>query len=325
MASHSDEPSIAVEQQQTDEAQQLNGTEETPDTLGQSANTATTDADASPTSLSSDASRPLEQNSVDISAAQADPADPAAAQSVLSSSEPATVLPTERQAVAETEVHPSHQQDDQQKYSETDDGGVEQYSPASNGPAASAQSSEPTPGEAPPTNDTETSEATASSAPAPLTELPLSAEAIANLTSMLPALTESIVKSESSAASSKPAQTYTMPQPSQNGPTALGDMPYRDEVAIELAYEQYAAEEKRLIETGTWDPNLPEGSRLFVGNLSDRATKKEVFRILCPFGDIIQILLKGTYGFVQYKQPDGPRKALDNVQGYNLKGRALSR
>ncbi|CAG8477580.1 4377_t:CDS:2 [Ambispora leptoticha] len=50
---------------------------------------------------------------------------------------------------------------------------------------------------------------------------------------------------------------------------------------------------------------LPVGSRLFLGNLSTHSTsKQELFDIFSPYGEILQISIKNSFGFVQYDNPE---------------------
>ncbi|CAJ0757885.1 13602_t:CDS:2 [Entrophospora sp. SA101] len=46
---------------------------------------------------------------------------------------------------------------------------------------------------------------------------------------------------------------------------------------------------------------LPPGSRLFLGNLSTHSTtKKELYDIFSPYGEIFEISIKNSFGFIQY-------------------------
>jgi len=46
---------------------------------------------------------------------------------------------------------------------------------------------------------------------------------------------------------------------------------------------------------------LPLGSRMFVGNISsDRTNQAEIARIFAKYGNIYEIILRGTYGFIQF-------------------------
>lgn len=89
-----------------------------------------------------------------------------------------------------------------------------------------------------------------------------------------------------------------------------------------------------------WD-RFPEGSRIFIGsrtspnhkpntdifsagNLSsDKVSKRDVFDIFHKFGKLAQISLKSAYGFVQYHTVDEGRRAIDNMEGSEVKGRRI--
>ncbi|KAJ3088102.1 hypothetical protein HK102_009590 [Quaeritorhiza haematococci] len=66
---------------------------------------------------------------------------------------------------------------------------------------------------------------------------------------------------------------------------------------------------------------LPPGSRLFLGNLaSERTDKGEVASIFAQYGNIVEILFKGSYGFIQYDNPTSCREAIRCEQGRVLGG-----
>ncbi len=45
---------------------------------------------------------------------------------------------------------------------------------------------------------------------------------------------------------------------------------------------------------------LDPRSRLFIGNLpTEKVTKQELFQIFSPYGDILEVVLKANYGFIQ--------------------------
>ncbi|OTB03159.1 hypothetical protein M426DRAFT_12748 [Hypoxylon sp. CI-4A] len=88
-------------------------------------------------------------------------------------------------------------------------------------------------------------------------------------------------------------------------------------------WENFLQEERRYVSEAKWD-RFPEGSRLFIGNLSsDRVSKKEVFNIFAPFGRLAQISLKQAYGFVQYHTRVEGQAAMDNLQGFEVQGRKI--
>ncbi|KAI1771007.1 hypothetical protein F4818DRAFT_430875 [Hypoxylon cercidicola] len=88
-------------------------------------------------------------------------------------------------------------------------------------------------------------------------------------------------------------------------------------------WETFLQEERRYVSEAKWD-RFPEGSRLFIGNLSsDRVSKREVFDIFSPYGRLAQISLKQAYGFVQYHTLAEGQAAMDNLQGIEVQGRKI--
>ncbi|ETS73753.1 hypothetical protein PFICI_14699 [Pestalotiopsis fici W106-1] len=88
-------------------------------------------------------------------------------------------------------------------------------------------------------------------------------------------------------------------------------------------YDEFLKEERKYVSEAKWD-RFPEGSRLFIGNLSsERATKKEVFDIFSPYGRLAQISLKQAYGFVQYHTVAEGQAATDALQGIEISGRKI--
>jgi RNA recognition motif-containing protein len=75
----------------------------------------------------------------------------------------------------------------------------------------------------------------------------------------------------------------------------------------------------------TLSPSLPQRTlTYFVGNLSsDKVSKRDVFDVFHRFGRLAQISLKSAYGFVQYHDVDEGRRAMDNLQGVEIKGRRI--
>lgn len=88
-------------------------------------------------------------------------------------------------------------------------------------------------------------------------------------------------------------------------------------------WEAFLQEERRYVSEAKWD-RFPEGSRLFIGNLSsDRVSKKEVFDIFSKYGRLAQISLKQAYGFVQYHTLEEGQAAMDHLQGIEVRGRKI--
>ncbi|KAL7797233.1 hypothetical protein V8C37DRAFT_408022 [Trichoderma ceciliae] len=88
-------------------------------------------------------------------------------------------------------------------------------------------------------------------------------------------------------------------------------------------WDQFMADERQYMSEAKWD-RFPEGSRIFIGNLSsDKVSKRDVFDIFHRFGRLAQISLKSAYGFVQYHTVEEGRIALENLQGMEVKGRRI--
>ncbi|KAL6870540.1 hypothetical protein J3F83DRAFT_736705 [Trichoderma novae-zelandiae] len=88
-------------------------------------------------------------------------------------------------------------------------------------------------------------------------------------------------------------------------------------------WDQFMADERLYMSEAKWD-RFPEGSRIFIGNLSsDKVSKRDVFDIFHRYGRLAQISLKSAYGFVQYHTVDEGRIALENLQGMEVKGRRI--
>ncbi|EAQ83264.1 hypothetical protein CHGG_09668 [Chaetomium globosum CBS 148.51] len=88
-------------------------------------------------------------------------------------------------------------------------------------------------------------------------------------------------------------------------------------------WEQFQADEKRYTSEARWE-RFPEGSRIFIGNLSsERVSKREVFDVFHRFGRLAQISLKSAYGFVQYHTIAEGNAAMQGAQGIELGGRKI--
>ncbi|KAK0649433.1 hypothetical protein B0T16DRAFT_389485 [Cercophora newfieldiana] len=110
------------------------------------------------------------------------------------------------------------------------------------------------------------------------------------------------------------AQTH----PSQANPHHIPQSP-----AIQQAWETFLADEKRYTSEAKWD-RFPEGSRIFIGNLSsERVSKREVFEAFQKFGRLAQISLKNAYGFVQYHNAAEGMAAMQGAQGSEMGGRKI--
>ncbi|KAM3518273.1 hypothetical protein NHJ13051_008310 [Beauveria bassiana] len=95
----------------------------------------------------------------------------------------------------------------------------------------------------------------------------------------------------------------------------------RDE--YQSLWDQFMADERQYMSEAKWD-RFPEGSRLFIGNLSsDKVSKRDVFEIFHRYGRLAQISLKSAYGFVQYHTVEEGRRAVQNLEGVEIKGRRI--
>ncbi|KAL6893150.1 hypothetical protein HDV57DRAFT_224593 [Trichoderma longibrachiatum] len=88
-------------------------------------------------------------------------------------------------------------------------------------------------------------------------------------------------------------------------------------------WDQFMADERQYMSEAKWD-RFPEGSRIFIGNLSsDKVSKRDVFDIFHKYGRLAQISLKSAYGFVQYHTVEEGHNALEHLQGMEVKGRRI--
>ncbi|KAK4100386.1 hypothetical protein N658DRAFT_101868 [Parathielavia hyrcaniae] len=113
------------------------------------------------------------------------------------------------------------------------------------------------------------------------------------------------------------SHTHHLPR---NGDAFSGSYPGS---SIKQLWEQFQADEKRYTSEAKWE-RFPEGSRIFIGNLSsERASKREVFDVFHRFGRLAQISLKSAYGFVQYHTVAEGHAAMQGAQGIELGGRRI--
>ncbi|KAK4179351.1 hypothetical protein QBC36DRAFT_232153 [Triangularia setosa] len=114
-----------------------------------------------------------------------------------------------------------------------------------------------------------------------------------------------------------PASGYGGPVQFQNQHVApLGSFP-------PSAWETFLAEERQYTSEQNWD-KFPEGSRVFVGNLSsDRVSKQQVFAVFSKYGRLAQISMKSAYGFVQYHTVSEAQAALEACQDMEIGGRRI--
>lgn len=88
-------------------------------------------------------------------------------------------------------------------------------------------------------------------------------------------------------------------------------------------WDLFMADERQYMSEAKWD-RFPEGSRIFIGNLSsDKVSKRDVFDLFHRFGRLAQISLKSAYGFVQYHTVEEGERAMQNLEGIEIKGRRI--
>ncbi|KAK1783288.1 hypothetical protein QBC45DRAFT_316871 [Copromyces sp. CBS 386.78] len=95
--------------------------------------------------------------------------------------------------------------------------------------------------------------------------------------------------------------------------------------ASDQDYEKFLADERQYTLEARWEQRFPEGSRIFIGNLScERVSKREVFDVFSKFGRLAQISLKNAYGFVQYHTIEEGLAAIRGCRDIELGGRAIN-
>ncbi|KAJ4388120.1 nuclear polyadenylated RNA-binding protein 3 [Gnomoniopsis smithogilvyi] len=93
---------------------------------------------------------------------------------------------------------------------------------------------------------------------------------------------------------------------------------------IQQTYDEFLADERKAMAEAKWE-RFPEGSRIFIGNLSqERVSKRDVFELFHQHGRLAQISLKSAYGFVQYYTTAEAQSAMNGLQGAEVKGRKIN-
>ncbi|KAG5985160.1 hypothetical protein E4U55_000796 [Claviceps digitariae] len=125
----------------------------------------------------------------------------------------------------------------------------------------------------------------------------------------------------------------SLPPPPHNGMNALSystqppaagySSDQGHDVEYQRQWDQFMADERQYMSEAKWD-RFPDGSRIFIGNLSsDKVSKRDVFDLFHRYGRLAQISLKSAYGFVQYHTVEEGRGAMENLQGIEIKGRRI--
>ena len=68
-----------------------------------------------------------------------------------------------------------------------------------------------------------------------------------------------------------------------------------------------------------------QGKKLYVGNLDYSVTKDELSELFAEFGEVVEVTIidgKG-FGFVEMTEPADAEKAIADLDGKDLKGRAM--
>ncbi|RMY65837.1 hypothetical protein D0863_08838 [Hortaea werneckii] len=95
------------------------------------------------------------------------------------------------------------------------------------------------------------------------------------------------------------------------------DRPWNAEV--QKKYDAFIEAERGYVSEGRWE-QFPTGSRLFVGNLSsEKVTKRDIFHVFHPYGELAQISIKQAYGFVQFLRAEDCSRALNGEQGVKIR------
>ncbi|KAI1112393.1 hypothetical protein F5Y14DRAFT_271721 [Nemania sp. NC0429] len=109
---------------------------------------------------------------------------------------------------------------------------------------------------------------------------------------------------------------------SANGSVQVEQTPLPDHAR--QPFETFLREERKYVADGKWD-RFPEGSRIFIGNLSsERVSKRDVFDIFSQYGRLAQVSLKQAYGFVQYHTVAEAQEAMDHLQGMDIRGKKIN-
>ena len=67
------------------------------------------------------------------------------------------------------------------------------------------------------------------------------------------------------------------------------------------------------------------GKKLYVGNLDYSVTKDDLSELFAEFGEVVEVIIidgKG-FGFVEMTEPAEAEKAIADLDGKDLKGRAM--
>ncbi|KAJ0117276.1 RNA recognition domain-containing protein [Diaporthe amygdali] len=100
--------------------------------------------------------------------------------------------------------------------------------------------------------------------------------------------------------------------------------PANNGAGLQQTYDEFLADERKHMSEAKWE-RFPDGSRIFIGNLSqERVSKRDVFELFHHYGRLAQISLKSAYGFVQYHTNTDAQAAMSALQGAEVKGRKIN-
>ncbi|RDA91300.1 hypothetical protein CP533_6331 [Ophiocordyceps camponoti-saundersi (nom. inval.)] len=134
----------------------------------------------------------------------------------------------------------------------------------------------------------------------------------------------SVLASPTAGMEANPAAAFLNVQPHAPQPAPAQSKDGESEAAdYQRQWEQFTTDERQYMSDAKWD-RFPEGSRIFIGNLSsDKVSKRDVFDVFHKYGRLAQISLKSAYGFVQYHAVEEGRQAMEHLQGIEIKGRRI--
>ncbi|EPX74460.1 poly(A) binding protein Nab3 [Schizosaccharomyces octosporus yFS286] len=92
----------------------------------------------------------------------------------------------------------------------------------------------------------------------------------------------------------------------------------------EETYQLFLQEEAKIM--SNWFPGqFPSSSRLFLGHLQkeNNLSKREVWKTFQNYGRLAQVVLKPTYGFVQFFTDEACARALNDMQGKYIQNQRL--
>ncbi|CAL9733998.1 nuclear polyadenylated RNA-binding protein 3 [Monosporozyma servazzii] len=108
----------------------------------------------------------------------------------------------------------------------------------------------------------------------------------------------------------EPSSSIASTEPTQDKPPSKyerADLSMPMTLKERELYNEYLRGENKITEMH----NIPQRSRLFIGNLPlKNASKEELFRIFVPYGHILQINIKNAFGFIQYDNPHSVLEAI---------------